>query len=135
MSPVIFTLYSDIQLRLIVRSKAIGKLNGVKVSHTCPKITHLMYPDDLVIYCKVIEMEANEVHQCLQTYCEWTRQAINWEKSTVHFSRNVHEPLRRKLCRIMGMTECNHKGKYLGYIFCGSKSKREAFKDLREKWP
>lgn len=89
MSPALFTLFPDVLSRLLARSEAEGKLHGVKVSRTSPTISHLMYADDLVIYCKATEEEVREVHHCLQTYCQWTGQAINWGKSLVHFSRNV----------------------------------------------
>lgn len=33
----------------------------------------------------------------------------------------------------MGIQECQHKGKYLGHLFCQEISKKEAYKDVMEK--
>lgn len=48
-----------------------------------------MYADDLIIYCKANEAEAREVVACLQLYCEWIGQQINWKKSVAHFTKNT----------------------------------------------
>lgn len=36
-----------------------------------------MYVDDRVIYCKATIQEAKEVISFLDTYCNWSGQAIN----------------------------------------------------------
>lgn len=60
-----------------MRAEVNGKISGVKISRGSPRITHVMYADDLVIYCKASEEEALEVISCLNLYCEWTGQKIN----------------------------------------------------------
>lgn len=35
-----------------------GRLSGVKITRASPKITHLMYADDVVIYGKATREEA-----------------------------------------------------------------------------
>lgn len=64
-------------------------MSNIKVSRTSPRITHLMYVDDLIIYGKVTTQEAKLITEILNQYCQWTGQAINWGKSMVHFSKNV----------------------------------------------
>lgn len=76
-----------------------------------------MYDDDLVIYCKEDEADAMEVVKCLRTYGDWTGQRINWDKSMVHFRQNVPMMVRKELCRLLSMSECNHKSLYLGTSF------------------
>lgn len=133
MFPAIFTIFSDLLSRLLSRVADEGKISGVKVFRLNPKITHLMYADDLVIYCKANTLEATEVTNCLQTYCNWTGQEINWGKSSVHFSGNVHRQSKGKILRIMNIQECQQKGKYLGHPFCQMKSKTEAYMEVLEK--
>lgn len=98
------------------------------------KATHLIYVDDLVIYCKAATQEATKAIKCLRTYCEWTEQEINWNKSPIHFSSNVTCQLKGELTIIMGMHECKHKGRYLGHPFCQPKTKTEVYKEVLEKW-
>lgn len=108
-------------------------LSGIRVLRQSPKITHLMYVDDLVIYCRTFIEKVVEATKCLQTYCRWTRQDINWTKSSIHFNRNVSSQLRGEITRAMGIQECKHKGKYLGHPFCQLKNKTKAYSDILEK--
>lgn len=43
---------SNLLSRILSRAEAEGKISGIKISRTSPRITHLMYTEDLVIYCK-----------------------------------------------------------------------------------
>lgn len=69
-----------------------------------------MYVNDLVIYCKVTIQEAKEVIRFLDTYCNWSGQAINWTKSSVYFSKNVVNQLRGEICRVMSIQNVNIQG-------------------------
>lgn len=132
LSPALFTILSYILSRLLADSVQSGKLSGVKISRNSPRISHLMYADDLVLYVKATDKEAVEVRRILQVYCDCTGQQINWSKSSIHFSHNVTRCKRGTLCHILEMQECNHKGKYLGQPFCHFKSKKEAFNGVFE---
>lgn len=101
MSLGLFTLVADILSYLLAREEATDRIRGVKVWRASPKIFHLLYADDLVICCKAVHCEVAVVVECLHTYCEWTRQAINFDKSSIHFSRNVKRSLRSELCHIL----------------------------------
>lgn len=70
MSPALFTIMANILSQLLAREEAVGRLNGVKVSRSSLKVTHLMYADDLVIYCKAMIEEAIVVGDYLRTYSE-----------------------------------------------------------------
>lgn len=126
----LLTLVADILSRLLAREEAVGRISKVKVSRASPKITHLLYADNLVIYRKAVHCEAAAVAECLHTYCGWTRQAINFDKSSSHFSHNVKWNLRSEICHILQMHECDHKGLYLGLPYCNFKSKTLAFQQL-----
>lgn len=70
--PVLFVLLDDLLSRILARAERAGTISGVKISSTTPRITHLMYADDLVIYCKAKHEEVNEVKRCLDLYCQWS---------------------------------------------------------------
>lgn len=66
-SPTLFTLLADLLSRIIAKSEAERKISEVKVTSVIPYITHLMYANDLLIYCKVDKDEALEVKRCIET--------------------------------------------------------------------
>lgn len=133
MSLALFLIFSDLLSRMLHRAEEEVRLSGVKVSHSSLRITHLMYTDDLVIYCKANEKEALEVTSILQEYCLHMGQENNWNKSAIHFSNNLSITTKRQLSRILGIQECSHRGKYLGHLFCQFRSKAYAYREVFEK--
>lgn len=89
LSPALFVIFSNILSRMIDVAVIQKELNGIKVSQSSPTISHLMYADDVVIYCKATKGEVNSVCRLLRQYCRATGQEINWGKSAVHFSNNT----------------------------------------------
>ena len=77
--------------------------------------------------------EAKAVKDCLQKFCEWSGQRINFGKSIIHFSRNVHMDTQEDICSFFQMGKCNHHSKYLGLPFCKGPSQRLAFEEIAEK--
>lgn len=132
-SPTLFVLLADLLSRILSRAKREGKISGIKISRTSPRITYLMYADDLVIYCKAKYEEVREVKACVDLYCQWSGQRINWEKSEVHFSSNVGRTTRTALSRVLNMKECAHEGKYLGSPFCRFRTKNTEFNYVVDK--
>lgn len=133
LSPALFTIFSDILSRMLAKAELEGRLSGVKVTRTSPRITHLMYADDVVIYGKATVQEATTVKEILQQYCSCTGQELNWNKSSIHFSANVPAPTRSTLSHLLGMKACDHTGTYLGHSFCNFSSKTKEFTTLVEK--
>lgn len=132
LSPTLFIVFFDLLSRIITKAEEEGKVHGVKVSQSSPPISHLMYADDLTIYCRASANEAREISKCLRLFSEWSGQAVNLSKSSVHFSKNTGQSMRATVLHILGMGECSHNVKYLGMPFCRYKLKSTAFKDIIE---
>lgn len=47
--------------------------------------------------------EASAIAKCLNRYSQWTGHEINWQKSFIHYSRNVSKRERGEICNIMGI--------------------------------
>lgn len=133
LSPALFTIFFDLLSRILSKSEAEKKIHGVKVSRTSPAISHLMYADDLIIYGRATVDEAEEISKCLQQFCDWSGQEINYGKSSVHFSRNVDSGAKNNILRILKMTPCTHGSKYLGLPFCKHSSRTAAFTEIIDK--
>lgn len=103
LSPALFTFLADLLSRILSQAEQDDKISGIKTARTGPRVSHLMYADDLVIYCKADMEETREIKNCLDLYCEWTGQRINWDKSDIHFNSNVPRATRLGICRRLGM--------------------------------
>ncbi|KAK9287687.1 hypothetical protein L1049_016125 [Liquidambar formosana] len=130
LSPFLFILCSDVLSRLLNRAEEQGSMHGIKVSRSCPAITHLLFADDLFIFSRASGSEATAILNCLQTYGQWSGQSINQTKSTIHFSRNFSGQPAAAIRAILGLSKTLTTAKCLGLpLFIGN-SKRLAFGEL-----
>lgn len=87
--------------RLIDREFSLGSLSSVKMNLAGSPITHVTFADDLMLLANT--REALMLDECLKTYCQWSGQLFNQEKSRLIFSRLVQKESRRRL-------KCNYRG-------------------------
>jgi len=54
-----------------------GNIQGIQVSHTAPKIDHLLFADNIILFFKATKNNATVIQQILSEYCEaW--QSVNF---------------------------------------------------------
>lgn len=70
-----------------------------------------------MVYCKADLDEATEVLKYIQYFYTWTGQEVNFDKSSVHLSRNTSPDTKTALLTSLRMIECSHKSNYLGLPF------------------
>ncbi|KAL0462465.1 UNVERIFIED_CONTAM: putative mitochondrial protein [Sesamum latifolium] len=133
LSPYLFIIYAEFLSRLLLHEESLGNLKGIKVSRIAPTISHLFYADDLIIFCRTDEGDAQSVRRCLSNFGEWSSQLTNNNKSMVHFSGNVANRQKEAILDILQMPKCNHRSKHLGLPFYKPKSRTRAFNKLVEK--
>ncbi|KAL0322482.1 UNVERIFIED_CONTAM: putative mitochondrial protein [Sesamum angustifolium] len=133
LSPYMFITYAEILSRLLSYEESIGNLKGIKVSRSAPSISHLFYADDLTIFCRAEEEDAQTVRNCLKKFEQWSSQSTNIRKSFIHFSSNVPNRQRRIIREILQMPECSHQAKHLGLPFCKPPSRTHVFNEFTEK--
>lgn len=62
---------------------------------------HFMFTDDLTIFVKAIVEVTREVKVCLDKVCSWSSQTINFQKSMLHYSKNVGAELKNEIGEIL----------------------------------
>jgi hypothetical protein len=95
LSPYLFILCQEVLSRLIERNFAKGNFSGVKMNVSGLAITHVMFADDLMLFAKANRREVEIINECIDTYCMWSGQKINREKSGLIFSKLVHNDMKR----------------------------------------
>ena len=78
---------------MIVPSRGLrqGDIQGFSLCRNGPKLTHLFFADDCLIFCRSTLEECNKVQELLAYYEVASGQVINKEKTTLCFSRNTDE--------------------------------------------
>ena len=69
LSPYLFILANKVLSSMINRVVAQGNISGAKISNTTPRISKLLYADDVLVFCGAKMSELNVLMQCLNTYC------------------------------------------------------------------
>jgi hypothetical protein len=90
LSPYLFILSKEILSRLIERAVQRGDVHGVRANRVGPVVTHLMYADDIILFSRAKLAEIKALEQCVKTYCSWSGQQLNKDKSGVFVSKTVH---------------------------------------------
>ncbi|XP_019173395.1 PREDICTED: uncharacterized protein LOC109168969 [Ipomoea nil] len=70
--------------------------------------------DDSLLFFKANLQEALEVKKCLGIYEAFSGQAVNFQKSSITFSRNTQVEVRNEVASSLGVGQADDFGKYLG---------------------
>ena len=124
-SPYIFLLCIDGFSSLINNATMNQRISGVSICRGCPKITHLYFADDSLLFCKANSQECQTLIDVLQLYEAASGQKINANKSSVIFSNNTPDDRRCEVLNMLGPMQDNRHKKYLGLPSIIGKSKVE----------
>ena len=89
LSPYLFLLCAKGFSSLLAKAQEEGRLHGVSICRRAPAISHLLFADDSLLFCRANQEEVQVVSKVLQTYATAFGQCINFEKSSVYFSSNT----------------------------------------------
>ena len=85
LSPYLFLLCTEGLTGLIVEAARDKRLSGISICKGSPSITHLLFVDDSVIYCKTSGQESKELQTILQKYEEATGRPKNKHREVINF--------------------------------------------------
>ncbi|KAA3453713.1 reverse transcriptase [Gossypium australe] len=132
-SPYLFLIFSKGLSTLLRMAASRYALNRFRVNRHGPRIAHLFFADDSLIYGDATIFGAFAINDTLEVYAQYTGQEINFDKSGIFFSSNVEQNKREEVCRVLGVDRSNKLEKYLGLPSMVGRNKRRAFKELKEK--
>ena len=114
LSPSLFLLCVEGFSAIIHEGAGNHLLTGISICRSCSSITHFLFADDNIIFCKVKLEESQELKQILQKYKDALGQKINIDKSSVFFSPNSHQNTKDAIFSILGPMKNSRHTKYLG---------------------
>ena len=75
----------------------------MKVARAFPSISHLLFADDSIFFCKAQKKECQIILRILKEYEAASGQLINFDKSSIQFGHRIEEPVRQELRDILGI--------------------------------
>ena len=113
LSPYLFLLCVEGFTSLLQKAELEGRIHGVSICRRAPKISHLLFADDSLLFCQAIERETQETLDVLKLYVEASGQCLNMEKSSVYFSSNTSSQKRESIKAMLGVNEVDRFESYL----------------------
>ena len=110
-----------------------GRIHGVSICRRAPKISHLLFADDSLLFCHASEKETLEVLEILKLYAEASGQCINLEKSSVYFSSNTPPQKKEVIKGMLGVGEVERFEAYLGLPTLVGRRKYHTFYFLKDR--
>ncbi|XP_061998979.1 uncharacterized protein LOC133716290 [Rosa rugosa] len=118
---------------LIQSNVDIGSWKPVKASQSGPKISHLFFADDLMLFAEASSIQTCKLKRCLDLFCSLSGQAVNYEKSMIFCSPNTCKRIAVDISKICGSPLTNDLGKYLGMPLIHSRVNKNTYASIFDK--
>ena len=89
--PIFFLMCIEGLHGLISKAAHNGDIRGVSLCRNVPRITHLLFADNSLLFCKAREEECQSFLEVLAKYERAFGQQINCTKTTIFFSKATNE--------------------------------------------
>ena len=132
-SPYLFLLCAEGLSALIRKAEGEDLIRGVSICRGGPRISHLFFADDSVIFCRASRDDCNVLLQLLALYERALGQKINGEKTALFYSKNTPVKRRSVLTALFGTSHITQFEKYLGLPPIMGSSKKRAFNDIKDR--
>ena len=133
LSPCLFLLCTEGFSTLLRDAAHHGDLHGVSCSWNGPLITHLLFADDSLLFCKASLSKCQVIMEILQAYETASGQKINSDKSSIFFSANTLLTLQEEIKCFFNADSNVPLEKYLGLPPVIGRGKKQAFNNIKSK--
>lgn len=93
----------------------IKNWDPISLGYKCPKISHLLFADDLSLMARANAKSCQAIKNGLDQFCSLSGQSINITKSKILFSKNCNHSIITSITTSLGIKKSNNFGTYLGF--------------------
>ena len=133
LSPYLFLLCAEGFHSLIQKEKIAGTLKGVSISRGGPKITHLFFADDSLLFCKATKNDVTRIQGILSQYEKASGQQINRQKTTLFFNKSTPLLTQNVIQNMLGVPAIKQYERYLGLPLFVGRAKYSSFAQIKER--
>ncbi|XP_057811497.1 uncharacterized protein LOC131025722 [Salvia miltiorrhiza] len=101
LSPIIFGIAEDVLSCMFLKAVEDNCLTPMKMSRASVFPSHLLYADDILLFCKATTKNARMIRNILQRYGELSGQVCSQEKSHIFYAKGVPLSYQRQIGRIL----------------------------------
>jgi hypothetical protein len=133
LSPYLFILCANVLSGMLKKEAHLNNLHGIQVARNAPKITHLLFADDSLLFARANSKEASTILTVLKSYQETSGQMVSLDKSEVPYSRNVPNQDKEMICQQIDIKTGTSHSRYLGLPMVFGRSKKYVFSFVQER--
>ena len=133
LSPYLFLLWSEGLNDLINNAINEGNIWGYFLCRGGPKISHLFFTDDNLLFCQAKLEEVNNIQSILKVYEKISGQQINTENAALFFSKLVIESTKNSIKDLPCVSEIKQYEKYLGLLAVVGKNRRASLNYIKDR--
>ncbi|XP_057811840.1 uncharacterized protein LOC131026083 [Salvia miltiorrhiza] len=133
LSPFLFLFCAEALSGLLRQAETRGIIHGAHLCRSTPRVSHLLFADDCIIFGRANSNEIDVVKDILWRYEGVSGQKVNLDKSEITFSSGIPADVRASLALNLGVECAAQYGKYLGIPSTVGRSKSEIFQMLVDR--
>ena len=132
LSPYLFLLYFEGLNRLIQGAVREDKIKGFSLCRNGPRISHLFFADDTLLFCRAKMGYHLELQDILYLYEQASGQQVNRGKMTIFYSGAVSMERKVEISNFLWVLEVKEYEKYLGLPAVVGRNKRASLNYIKE---
>ncbi|KAL6272731.1 hypothetical protein ACE6H2_023423 [Prunus campanulata] len=133
LSPYIFVLCMEKLSHLIQQKTHARSWKPVQICQGGPKISHLFFADDLILFGEASIHQALLMKRCLDDFCQLSGQKVSFDKSRICVSPNICSDLANSIATISGSPYSSNLGKYLGVPLIQTRVDKTTYQEVIAK--
>ncbi len=118
---------------LINKAGRDGDIQGVSLCREGPKITHLFFADDSLLFSKATPTACETIQGILDKYEKASGQQVNRDKTTIFFSKNTPEASQNVIKEALEVPIIRQYEKYLGLPSLVGRNRSASFTQIKER--
>ncbi|XP_059306149.1 uncharacterized protein LOC132057525 [Lycium ferocissimum] len=132
-SPSLFVICAEFLSKKLNKLNGNADFKGFYMNKKGPKINHLAFADDIILFSSGCRKSLMLLMETLQTYEEVSGQLINRHKSSVSLASNVEQGAINRVELITGMVHKNFPIKYLGCPLFNGRKNAAVFSEMMNR--
>ena len=89
---------------MIEKAANDGLIRGISLCRNGPRLTHLFFADDSLLFCRASIQECNHIQAILADYKVASGQKLNRDKTTLFFSKATSPDTQENIINLLGVT-------------------------------